>query len=111
MAQEDYFGDGGPAAGTAAPQAAPPPADQKGAGAQEEKGGKTFLINKEVCPGMNVGEEMVVKIEAVHDDEYEVSYAPEPKEEGGEGRGMEMAGGVVSAPEAPPPGGSMAGMY
>lgn len=44
----------------------------------EEKGeGKTFLVDKSICPGMKVGEEMVSRIVAIHEHEYELEYAPE----------------------------------
>lgn len=77
---------------------------------KKEGSGQTFLLNKEIDPSFKVGEEMVVKIVAVHEKEYEVEYAPEPskeeKEEHGEG-GM--------APEAPAGesggGGEMGSMY
>lgn len=36
----------------------------------------TALIPESLCPGMDVGEEIVLKIVAVHEDEYEVAYAP-----------------------------------
>lgn len=42
---------------------------------------KTALIDSAICPGMEPGDEMVVKIEKVMDKEYLVSYAPEPESE------------------------------
>ena len=48
----------------------------------EEKGeGKTFLVNKEICPGMKVGDEMVSRIVAIHEHEYELEYAPKEESE------------------------------
>lgn len=41
---------------------------------------KTVLIPSSLCPGMEVGDEVVLKITAIHDGEYEVAYAPEPGE-------------------------------
>lgn len=38
---------------------------------------KTALIPSRLCPGMEVGDEVVLKITAIHDGEYEVAYAPE----------------------------------
>lgn len=42
---------------------------------------KTTLIPSSICPGMefDVGDEIVLKVVAVHEDELEVSYAPEKK--------------------------------
>lgn len=51
---------------------------------------KAILAGKDFKPG----DEIVLKIDAIHDDEVEVSYAPEKGKEGGD---AEMA-------EAPPPG-------
>lgn len=80
---ESYYGDD-----DAAPSN-PTKGDQDG---EEKSGKKTAVINSEICPGMKVGEEMVVQIEEVRDGEYVVSYAPEPgskdeeeREEGEEG--------------------------
>lgn len=42
---------------------------------------KTALIPSSLCPGMDVGDEVVLKIVGVHEDEYEVSYSPEEKNE------------------------------
>lgn len=89
---EDLYGGDGP---TLAQEPAPDAQKKK---PEQEQDGKTFLINKDVCPGMAVGDEMVVKIEGIHENEYEVSYAPEhkdePAKEGGEQEGM-----ADSAPE------------
>lgn len=46
----------------------------------EEGEEKTALIPSSLCPGMEVGDEVVLKITAIHDGEYEVAYAPEPGE-------------------------------
>lgn len=48
---------------------------------------KSILMGKEFKPG----DEIVLKIDRIHDDQVEVSYAPEKKEgaEEGEGGGME----------------------
>ncbi len=50
---------------------------------------QTTLIPKSICPGMKVGEEVVLKIVREHGDEFEVAYAPEPEspEEGETGEG------------------------
>jgi len=69
----------------------------------EEKEHKTFLLNKEIDPSFKVGEEMVVKIVAIHDKEYEVEYAesPEGKDKGEENMAPtppESEGGGGGAP-------------
>ena len=46
----------------------------------EKESRKTFLVNKDICPDMKPGDEMVVTIDRVLEDEYEISYAP--KKEG-----------------------------
>lgn len=79
------------------------PADNQ-APAEETKdtGTKTALIDSEICPGMQPGDEMVVKIEKVMDKQYLVSYAPEP------GKGEEEEPASEPAPEPAP--GSMGAM-
>lgn len=49
--------------------------------AESEDSGETAVLPKSICPGMKPGDEMVLKIVRVHDDQYEVAYAPEPKGE------------------------------
>lgn len=87
MAAEDLYGD------QSAPEPAGAPAEEK-----EDKGTKTALIDSDICPGMEPGDEMVVKIEKVMDKQYLVSYAPEPGKE--EPKTEEAA----SAPPEPEPG-------
>ena len=43
--------------------------------------GETALLPKNICPGMNPGDELVLKVLRVLDGQYEVSYSPEPKDE------------------------------
>ncbi len=52
--------------------AQPAPDESKKPEGEEKEGGQTFLLNKDISPDFQVGEEMVVKIVAVHDKEYEV---------------------------------------
>ena len=91
---EDYYGDGGDAA--PAPGGQPEGADDD----TPHDTGTTAVLPSEICPGMKVGDEMVLKIIGVDDDSYEVAYAPK------EGKGEEEA----PAPAAPPAEGSMASM-
>lgn len=92
---EDYYGDGD--SGDMAHSSA-----SKGGGEdQPHDTGTTAVVPAELCPGMKVGDEMVVKIIGVDDDSYEISYAPKggKDEEAGEGEAS-----------APAPEGSMASM-
>ncbi len=58
----------------AAPSETAPEKDK----APDEQGEeKTATLPKSICPDMKPGDEMVLKIVAVHEDEYEVAYAPE----------------------------------
>lgn len=57
----------------------------------EDTGKKTALIDSSICPGMEPGEDMVVRIEKVLDGEYLVSYAPEPGKEEGEEEGEDYS--------------------
>lgn len=59
-----------------------PPANQDPGQMEEKKEGEqTELLNSSICPGMKVGEELVLKIVGVHDKEYEVAYAPKEEKE------------------------------
>ncbi len=88
---EDYYGDGG---GTAESSSA-------SRGNEEPNDtGVTAVVPSEMCPGMKVGDEMVVKIVGVDDDSYEIGYKPK------EGKGEQEE---APAP-APAPEGSMASM-
>jgi hypothetical protein len=67
--------------------AAPTPAKPDAAPDDKQEGeGQTALVPMALCPSMKPGDEMVVKIDKVLDDQYQISYSPEPKkEEAGEG--------------------------
>lgn len=75
--KEDYFDDG------------PQPNNRMNDGAGDSKNEEmskddqpTFLINSEVCPDMNPGDTMELRIVATHEREYEVQYVPkESKDE------------------------------
>ena len=98
------YGDGGEATMTA-----DRPGDKMPAQDEEEKPSeqKTALIDSSICPGMEVGDEMVVKIIGIHDKEYEVAYSEEPdKEKGGDGEGE-----APTAKGEGNPGGGMSSMY
>lgn len=72
-------------------------------GGDEEHGhieGKSYVVPKEICADMKVGDEMVVKIVGQDEDSYQISYAP--KEKGGKDEGGDMS------EESAPAEGSMA---
>jgi len=48
---------------------------------EKDSGGQTFLLNKEVCPGMEVGDTGSFKITKVLENEYEAKYISEKSEE------------------------------
>jgi len=54
--------------------------------------GKTYVVPKEICPDMKVGDEMVTEIVRVNDDSYEIKYAPKKEGEKGGGEEHEMGG-------------------
>lgn len=87
---EDYYGDGDQSSDTPAPS---------GGEDTPHDTGTTAVVPSELCPGMKVGDEMVVKIIGVDDNSYEIAYAPK------EGKGEEETPAPAPAPE-----GSMASM-
>lgn len=102
------YGNPGPAGGSdmmddAAPAAGP----ETKPGGEEEKSpsGETTLIPKSMGMGkpFKVGDEIVLKIVAVHDDQFEVEYASEKGAE--EESPPEEGGGETPSPAAPPGGG------
>lgn len=96
---EDYYGDGDAGGGDMAYDSA-----SKGGGGEDQPHdtGTTAVVPSELCPGMKVGDEMVVKILSVDDDSYEIGYAPK------EGKGGDEEA-AAEAP-APAPEGSMQSM-
>ncbi len=88
---EDYYGDG-----DAAPSGGSDMSDQ---GGEPHDTGVTAVVPSELCPGMKVGDEMMVKIIGVDDDSYQIPYAPKEGKAKAEGEA-----------EAPAPEGSMASM-
>jgi len=70
-----------------------------------ESEGATALLPKSIFPGMEPGDELVLKITRVHDDQYEVEYSAAPEED------EEVpAEEPEAAPGAPPAGDEMASM-
>lgn len=71
-----------------------PSAPPESAKDKKSEGEPTALLDKSVLGGkeFNVGEEVVLKIVAMHDNEVEVEYAPEKpesKDKGGEMKSMQ----------------------
>lgn len=70
---DNYYGD------DEAPSAdQTPKADE---GDEKDTSTKTAVIDSNICPGMEPGDEMVVKIEKVLENQYLVSYSAEPPDE------------------------------
>lgn len=100
---EDYYSDG-PEAGGGDVQA-PPEHQGEGEGQADEsehENEPTALLPKSILAGKEFkpGDEVVLRILAIHDDEVEVAYSYEDKDEGGD---------KAPAPEAAPQD-EMAGM-
>lgn len=75
MADENYYPDSDPMK--------PDPEKDDGGSGAEEGGVQTALIPKSLLMGkeFNPGDEVVLKIVHLYEDEVEVEYAPEKKEE------------------------------
>lgn len=92
----DNYYDDGPGAAAAAPapdKDGPPPKDEQTSNEQTALLPKTILGGKE----FNVGDEVVLKVTAIHEDSVQVEYAQDKPEEG-EGEAPPQEGA------APPPG-------
>lgn len=59
-----------------------------------DEGGASATLPKSLMAGkqFNVGDEIVLKIDAIYDDSFVVSYATEKGDEGGGDKGGEYAG-------------------
>ncbi len=75
----------------------------------EKEGGddETALLPKSILMGkkFDVGDEVVLRITGIHENEISVAYAEEPHKEEGDGEG----GGEKGMAEAPMPGGNPGG--
>lgn len=47
----------------------------------ETEGGKTALVDSDICPGMKPGDMIQLRIERVMDKQYQVSYEPSEDKE------------------------------
>lgn len=90
MPIQDYYGDGGDEG--AQPRPGPDTAPKENPD-KDEMEGQTALIPKSLCPGMEVGDEVKLKVVGVHEDELEVAY---------EGKGEEGKSESESEPEPKP---------
>lgn len=86
------------------PQTDDPYDDSEGGGSSEESGQQTALIPKKLCPDMKVGDKVILKIVAGHDDDWEVIYPGEHDDESEEATQSE-------SPEMAGPAPSDTGMY
>jgi len=77
---EDYYNDGPEETSASAHK----PMMGHKEGESEDSPEQTAVINSSICPGMKPGDELVLKIDRVLENEYEVSYAPPAKDEEGE---------------------------
>lgn len=95
-AGEDYYGDQAEERAESPAKAAETASEEAGEKGEEQ----TFVLPKEIAQGKEFkeGDEMVVEIVGVHEDSFEVKYAPE---KGGKG---EEYGEEQGAPAGPPPG-------
>lgn len=100
----DYYSDnpGRGAAEEPAGGGAPPPEEEAQTGDDEQPTGllpKSILAGKDFKPG----EEIVLKIVRIMDDQVEVAYAPEKPKEGGEeaGEGMHDEGAERGGEQMP----------
>lgn len=71
---QDYLGDGGDSA------AATAETDDDSTQSTDDSG-NTAVLPSELCPGMKVGDKLVLKIVGVDDDSYEVAYKPDEQSE------------------------------
>ena len=86
--EEDLYGGDGP---TLAQEPAPDAKEKK----SDEGDAQTYLVNKEVCPGMKVGDELKGHIVAIHESEYECEYekGDDTETDAGDEDGMASAAG------------------
>lgn len=63
---------------------------------EDSRDERTALLPTSLCPGMEVGDEITLRIEAVHEGEYEVSY----NESGNEDEESRYRGGKPSMEKA-----------
>jgi hypothetical protein len=82
--------------------------DSEGGGSSEESGQQTALIPKKLCPDMKVGDKVILKIVAGHDDDWEVVYPGEHDDEAEEAAESQPSDTAGSTPAAAP---ADTGMY
>lgn len=71
------FGDEGSAAVAERPGDGGPESEAKEKPSEE----KTTLVNQDIAPGLEVGDEFVAKITAVHESEYSIAKVDQPKDD------------------------------
>lgn len=97
----DYYQD--------APESEPSsPSRAKPEGEEKQTTNKRGLINSDICPGLEAGDELELRVIKVMENEYEVEYEGDMNDYD-EGEGEEKSKPAAAAPEAPSGGGG--GMY
>ena len=92
---QDYYSDG------SSEDSATPMQPEDNAGSPESDNmEQTATIPKSLCPGMKAGEEVVLHIDKVLEDEYLVSYAREKGSEKPEGETQDMGEDVMAPPNS-----------
>lgn len=66
-------------------------ADSKPMDEGSKDSGKTYLLNKDISPDSKPGEELIVKVLRVLENELEVAYSPEPDKKGSGDKSGEYA--------------------
>lgn len=106
MATTNYYDDSGP------DESAGPSNKDSPEQAEERKDReKTALIPSSLCPGMDIGDEVVLKIVGVHEEEYEVAYSPKKDKEEGEGKEEPSMARASESNESMSHGGGMGSYY
>jgi len=92
--KSDLYDDG--------PEAPAQGMEQSGGEDMEQSGdhsGKTALLNSEICPGMEPGDMITLRITDVKDGEYVVTYSEEDKDKGKEDEAMPAEGKAMGGAE------------
>lgn len=98
----DFYGGDGPSINQGQS-----PDSQKGE--SDEGDSQTYLVNKDVCPGMKVGDVLSGRIVGIHENEYECEYEEKGDEENEGEESESMA--PVTPPSEGGGGGEAKSMY
>lgn len=92
---QDYYSDG-----NSEDSATPMQSQDAGESPESDNMEQTATIPKSLCPGMKAGEEVVLRIDKVLEDEYLVSYAPGKGGGKPEGETQDMGEDVMAPPNS-----------